>query len=459
MTAPALLDGTPAFGQRNVRLDTLIRLRWLAVFGQTATVLSVGLLLGFPLPMVACLALIAASAILNVALRLRFSSSRRLSEPKTTMLLGFDILQLAGLLYLTGGLFNPFAFLMIAPVMISATALPPQKTVLLASLVLVMATFLAIRHHALPWYAGETLALPLLYVGGVWLALTCSLALMGMFTFRVAEEARQLADALAATELILAREQHLSALDGLAAAAAHELGTPLATIALVSSELERELEANSPHAEDIHLLRTQTDRCREILRKLTTLADEPDGHFDRMSLAQLIEEVVAPTRDFGIEVDVERGKTTPVEPIVARSPAILYGLGNLLENAVDFAEARVTVTAEWSDREVSITIADDGRGFAEAVLDRLGDPYVTSRSSRSAGGGLGLGFFIAKTLLERTGAHLTFSNRRFPGRGAVVKVHWDRDAIDLGRFPATREGHPDRRAAQAAALPNRSATL
>ncbi|WP_018700589.1 ActS/PrrB/RegB family redox-sensitive histidine kinase [Amorphus coralli] len=442
MTAPVLLDGTPAFGQRNVRLDTLIRLRWLAVFGQTVTVLVVAFGFGFPLPLGACMLLIAASAFLNVVLRLRFSSSRRLSEPNTAILLAFDILQLAGLLYLTGGLFNPFAFLMIAPVMISATALPPQKTVLLASLVLVMATLLAIHHFPLPWYPGELLELPLLFVGGVWLALTCSLALMGVFTFRVAEEARQLGDALAATELILAREQHLSALDGLAAAAAHELGTPLATIALVSKELEREIEPSSPHAEDIHLLRSQTDRCREILRKLTTLANEPDGHFDRMSLAQLIEEVVAPTRDFGIEVDVTRGGTTGREPVVARSPAILYGLGNLLENAVDFAESHVTVTAEWSESEVSITIEDDGRGFSETVLDRLGDPYVTSRATRSSGGGLGLGFFIAKTLLERTGAHLAFSNRRPPDRGAVVKVHWDRQAVDLGRLPGTVDGRP-----------------
>ncbi|MDQ0314001.1 ActS/PrrB/RegB family redox-sensitive histidine kinase [Amorphus orientalis] len=442
MTAPMNLDHAPAFGQRNVRLDTLIRLRWLAVGGQTATVLVVGLVFGFPLPVPACFGLIAASALLNVVLRLRFSSSRRLSEPNTAMLLGFDILQLAALLYLTGGLVNPFAFLMIAPVMISATALPPQKTLLLASLVLIAATFLAIHHLPLPWYEGEVLELPLLYIGAVWLALTCSLGLMGVFTFRVADEARQLSDALAATELVLAREQHLSALDGLAAAAAHELGTPLATIALVSKELEREIEAGSPHAEDVRLLRTQTDRCRDILRKLTTLANEPDGHFDRMSLAQLIEEVVAPTRDFGIDVHVLREGSTPDEPIVARSPAILYGLGNLLENAVDFAETDVHVTARWSDDRVTIEIEDDGRGFSETVLDRLGDPYVTSRATRSAGGGLGLGVFIAKTLLERSGARLTFANRRPPKRGACVEAEWERAAIDLSRSPDAGPSFP-----------------
>ncbi|MEW5421251.1 ActS/PrrB/RegB family redox-sensitive histidine kinase [Amorphus sp. 3PC139-8] len=459
MTAPIHLDEAPAFGQRNVRIDTLIRLRWLAVAGQTVTVLVVGEVFDFSLPVLPCFALIMASVALNVVLRLRFSASRRLSEPNTAMLLGFDVIQLAALLYYTGGLVNPFAFLMIAPVVISATALPPQKTMLLASLVVVAATLLAIHHFPLPWYDGEVLAMPLLYVGGVWLALISSLALMGVFTFRVAEEARQLSDALAATELVLAREQHLSALDGLAAAAAHELGTPLATIALVTKELEREIEPDWTHADDIHLLRDQSERCRDILRKLTTLADQPDGHFDRMSLAQLIEEVVAPTRDFGIDVVVRRSGSTPNEPVVARSPAILYGLGNLLENAVDFAEREVTVDAEWTDAEVTISIADDGQGFSEAVLDRLGDPYVTSRVTRSAGGGLGLGVFIAKTLLERSGARLAFANRKYPDRGARVIARWDRPTIDLGRPAGPGESGLDAESASGAALPNRDASL
>src|SRR5918995_1286954 len=271
---------------RRLRLDTLVRLRWLAVIGQSAAVAGVHFGLGFPLPLVPCLAVIAAAAALNLALRLRYPASYRLGEDAATLLLGFDILQLAALLYLTGGLQNPFAMLFLAPVLISATALPPERTLALGCLAVGSASLLALAHKPLPW-AGQAIELPFLYVSGIWAAILLGVAFTGVYAWRVAEEARQLAQALAATELVLAREQHLSQLDGLAAAAAHELGTPLATIALVARELERAGPRDGAMVEDLKLLREQVERCRGILAKLTSLDQDQPGFLETMRLGHL----------------------------------------------------------------------------------------------------------------------------------------------------------------------------
>ncbi|MEA3025928.1 MAG: two-component system, sensor histidine kinase RegB [Alphaproteobacteria bacterium] len=420
--------------RRNVRLDTLLRLRWLAIIGQTIAVLVVYYAVEFPLPIWACLAVIALSAWLNVALRVRFSLTQRLEPQRAAWLLAFDIAELAVLLFLTGGLENPFAFLFLAPVLLSATALPPRITILLGIFAVVCATVLVFAHYPLPWDADDPLELPWIYLLGVWLSILLAIGFIGVYAWQITEESRQIAEALAATELVLAREQHLSQLDGLAAAAAHELGTPLSTISVVVKELERGLEANSPHLDDVRLLREQAQRCRDILAKLTELSTgEP---FDRIPLPALIEEVVAPHRNFGIAIDVALQQDPA--PMGARNPAILYGLGNLLENAVDFAQSRVEITADWSDEDVAVTISDDGPGFAPAVMARIGEPYVRSSKRRrmNAGSettGLGLGFFIAKTLLERSGATVDFENRAFPDRGAVIRLHWARS--DFERLP------------------------
>ena len=416
---------------KNVRLDTLVRLRWLAVFGQFAAVLVVHFGLEFDVPLWPCLAVIALAALLNVALRVGFPHTQWLEPERAAYLLGFDIAELAALLYLTGGLENPFSFLLLGPVLISATALPPRMTLLLGVFAVLCATVLIFFHYQLPWESEEQLQLPETYVVAVWLSILLAIGYIGVYTWQVAEEARQLSDALAATELVLAREQHLSQLDGLAAAAAHELGTPLATITVVVREIERALDAHSPYAEDVKLLREQAQRCREILAKITELpAGEP---FDRVPLSALIEEAVAPHRHFGVAIEVKLPPDRADEPAGARNPAIRYGLGNLIENAVDFANKRVEILAQWTAAEVRITISDDGPGFAPEVLDRIGAPYVTHRRPglRQPGGdeedgafGLGLGFFIAKTLLERSGATLSLKNQMPPLHGATVTIVW-----------------------------------
>jgi len=428
--------------QRNVRLDTLTRLRWLAVIGQTAAVLVVGYGLDFDLPLGACAAVIALSAWLNVALRLRFRLTQRLEPDRAAWLLAFDIGQLTILLFLTGGLQNPFAFMILGPVLISATALPPRMTLVLGIFATICATALLFVHYPLPWASDEPLMLPPLYIMGMWLSILLGIAFIGVYAWLVAEEARLLADAFTATELVLAREQHLSQLDGLAAAAAHELATPLSTIAVVAKELQLALGPDSEHAEDVRLLREQTQRCRDILAKLAELSADTGQPFDRMKVSALIEEVLAPHRNFGVDIDVILPPDRGAEPVGIRNPAILYGLGNLIENAVDFARARVEVAARWTANQVAITIADDGPGFSTEIMDRIGEPYVTTRGVRSTSTdtdpiGLGLGFFIAKTLLERSGATLALANRARPETGAVVRVRWNR--VDFERLPGRPE--------------------
>ena len=412
--------------RRHVRLDTLIRLRWLSVIGQIVAVFVVYVGFEFDLPLWSCLAVTALSAWLNIALRVRFGQTRRIEPERAAWLLAFDIAQLAAMMFLTGGLENPFAFFFLGPVLLSATALPPKHTAMLGAFAMLCATILAFFHYPLPWTGVNRPEFPDDYLLGVWLSILLAIVVIGIYARQIAEEQRQLADAFAATELVLAREQHLSQLDGLAAAAAHALGTPLSTISVVARELEREIGTDPKYADDIRLLREQAQRCRDIMAKLTQLSGEGEP-FDRLPLPALIEEVVAPHRDFGIAIEVSLpSDATP--PLGARNPAILYGLGNLLENAVDFARERVEVAADWDDNEITLIIADDGPGFAPEIMSRIGEPYVRSRRRRrmyaSGDTGLGLGFFIAKTLLERSGAKLIFFTRPSRRRGDVIPIGW-----------------------------------
>jgi two-component system sensor histidine kinase RegB len=294
---------------------------------------------------------------------------------------------------------------------------------------------------------GETLLLPRNYLIGLWIAIVCGTVFSAIYARRIAEEARQMSAALGATEMVLAREQRLSALDGLAAAAAHELGTPLATIALVAKELKREMPGKSPHSEDIELLISQTARCREILARLSNRDQASDEVFGRVKLSAMLEDLVAPLRGSDVEIimscKADNKAAGSPEPVLRRNPAIAYGLGNILENAIDFAATRVSVEASWNKSSLSLVVSDDGPGFDQQIFDRLGDPFVTTRPGYTEAGvaegtheGMGLGLFIAKTLLERSGATVTLSNQRPPARGARIALTWPREAVDIGAMPA-----------------------
>jgi two-component system sensor histidine kinase RegB len=425
--------------RRYIRLDTILRLRWLAVLGQLAAIFIVMQGLEFDVEVIPCLTIIGLSALLNLVLQIAVNPMQRLEPAYAAALLAINIVELAGLLFFTGGLENPFSFLFLAPVLISATALPIRLTIALGVLAVVCASALVFFHSPLPWDSDDPLVLPPIYLFGVWLSIAVAIGVTSLYAFQVAEEARQLSDALAATELVLTREQHLTQLDGLAAAAAHELGTPLSTIFLISRELERAVADNSPLAGDLKTLREQTQRCRDILAKITQLS-ATGAPFDRMPLSTLIEEAVAPHRDFDVAIKVRVAIGVTPEPVGIRNPAILYGVGNILENAVDFARTAVEVNASWNNETVEIVISDDGPGIAPDMLKRIGEPYLSRRRSadepQSEHSGLGLGVFIARTLLERTGAKVSFTNRVFPDHGAVVQIVWPRHRFEAAEMAA-----------------------
>ncbi|MFA5952075.1 MAG: ActS/PrrB/RegB family redox-sensitive histidine kinase [Hyphomicrobium sp.] len=429
--------------ESRLRLQTIVRLRWLGVIGQIFAVCFVYFGLGFDLPIGAALICIAISAWVNVYLAIRHPARHRLSVNIATALLAYDVLQLASLLYLTGGVANPFTMLLVAPVTVSAATLPLGHTIALGVLALAASSFIALYHMPLPWHPVSSLGLPLLYKAGVLAAVGSSMPFLALYVWRLTKEGVQMAAALSATELVLAREQKLHALDGLAAAAAHELGTPLSTITLVTNELDRQMPKDSPHREDILLLRSQAQRCREILQKLTRHPPDEDPLHASLTVAEMLHEGAAP--HFGarapvyIRAQAAASAAGPAarQPVGMRRPGVIYGVSNIIENAVDFAETRVDIVAEWDAVAVNVTISDDGPGFPAEIIENLGEPYVTTRSSgskRRGGGekvaGLGLGFFIAKTLLERSGARLELENHELPRHGAIVRIHWPRHAFE-----------------------------
>jgi two-component system sensor histidine kinase RegB len=415
-----------------VRLRTLIFIRWLAIAGQTAALLFVQFGLGFKLPLAAALAIVASSSWVNLILMIALPSQRLVKEWEAALQLAYDLLQLAALIALTGGVENPFMLLFIAPVAVSAVALRPVVTAALAGLAFLCVGALALWAAPLPWTPGENFTPPPLYLAGLSAAVLVGLGFTSVYAWRVAAEEERLNAALHAVQAVLAREQKLSALGGLAAAAAHELGTPLATIHLVAKEMARGVSPDSPWREDVDLLVSQSERCREILRQLSVRPDENDAVHALLPLPALLEEVVDPHRavaEIVLKIAPMREGDSAPPPVLRRMPEVIYGLGNLVDNAARFARTRVEVTARWSADQIEIIVRDDGPGFAISVLGRLGEPYVSERGREEAPG-MGLGFFIAKTLLERTGAIVDFRNRVPPHVGAVVRAIWPRDAIE-----------------------------
>ncbi len=438
-------------GRSQLRLGTITKLRWIAVIGQAATILFLYSGLGFTFPAGWCLSLVALSAWLNIILRLIYPSSYRLNSSYAALILGFDIWHLTALLYLTGGLQNPFAFLLLVPVTISASTQPPRITIQLGLLAIGCATLLAFYHYPLPWYKGEPPAASSIFILGLWISVVVGIIFMAFYAWRISRETQDMSNALAAAELVLAREQKLSALDGLAAAAAHELGTPLSTIILVAKELRAQCDGKKETADDLELMSSQAERCQEILATLSRKRVDTDLVHGRLSITEMINEAVEPYRSFGKGINIKAAASPDAktqkgreEPVVRRNPGLLYGIGNLVENAVDFSASQVNINASWTGRQVKITISDNGPGFAMEILDQLGEPYISSRhlSSRkkhhnkSPGEkehGLGLGFFIAKTLLERSGASLKLSNFPPPKTGAIITLTWPRSAIEVDK--------------------------
>ncbi len=429
-TLTALPEQRVAFDR--ISLRRLVLIRWVAIAGQAVTLLVVHYAFDFRVPLLRSFAVVGCSVALNLFLTLFRRVATRLGEREAALFLGYDLLQLGFLLYLTGGLQNPFAILILAPVTVAATILSLRPVIALAVFATAIITLLALWHIGLPW-RGDPPAFPPELVLGLWTALVLATVFIGGYTWSVAEEARRLRDAVAATQLALAREQRVSAVGALAAAAAHELGSPLATIAVVARELVRDLPADSPHREDAQLLLSQSERCRQILAQLAHHPDEEGASpYTRLPISALVEAAGALYHDPRVRlIFATTGEPADAEPLVRRSPEIMHGLNNLIQNAVQFARSEVSVTIHWDKNNVTVEVADDGPGFPAHLLGRLGEPYLSTRAGTA--NHMGLGIFIAQSLLERSGAQLTFDN--LAEGGAHVVISWKRANLEAEARP------------------------
>lgn len=418
-----------ASNDKLVRLGTLVLIRWLAIFGQLTTLAVVQIAFDMEGWIYLPLAVVAASVVLNVVLTLRHPPGKSISSGTATLHLGFDLLQLVGLMHLTGGLHNPFAFFFLAPVTVAAATLSLRRTVLLVLFAVLCVTVVAVWHRPLPW-PEQQIVFPRLYLFGTWTALVLGTVFAAFYTWRMAQEARKRAAALSAMQIALAHEQRMTAVGAMAAAVAHEMSTPLGTICLIARDIAEDLPPDSDLKDDVDLLISQSERCRAILTQLGQQRDGGDD--DRVPLATLIEIAADAHRDkssakrIAFHSRVHRNHDQAAPPWVARRAEIIHGIGNFIQNALQFAQARVDIETRWSDDSVSVQVADDGPGFPPHILNYLGEPYLSTR----AGDGLhmGLGVFIAVSLLARTGASVSFSNG--PTGGAMVTVTWPRSKLE-----------------------------
>ena len=434
-----------------VFLRTLTNLRWLAIIGQTIAVFIGVRVINLELSVVYCTLLIFTSFSLNFFSLLSFPNTKRLSENSTLIVLMFDLFQLSSLLYLCGGLTNPFAVLILAPVAISATLLSLVRTTFLSATAVILVSILSYIHIPLKLEDGSFLVLPNILMFGIWVALIITIVFISAYAWRVKKDVTRINQLLLATKLALEREQKLTALGGVVAAAAHELGSPLTTIKLVSSELLEELSTKSKKdstIEDLELIKSQAERCKKILRNMAT---DVTGSSQILSvpIIALVKEACLPFQDRGKQIifslnNLEhRGKKVKEDQIVIRrSSEIIHGLRNIIQNATDFSKKDVFIDISWSSTDIKISIKDDGPGFPEGLISKIGEPFIKSKingslidSSRPEYESMGLGLFIAKTLLERSGATLVFKNYCIkdegnPPSGAEVTSVWKRKVFE-----------------------------
>ena len=409
-----------------LRRSTLVSLRWLAIAGQLVSLAIVHIGLGYEILVFPCLLVIGFSALMNIIIMQSAPLDRRIGNVEVGAQLLFDVVQLSALLFLTGGMNNPFVILLLAPAVVAAKTLNKAVFVSVVIAVTLFSFALLLWHFPLPWAAGSFVQLPRLYQYGTWIALFVGMLFTSSYTWRATAQTRRMTRALAASEAILFQEKKLSALGGLAAAAAHELGTPLATIQITAKEIARNAEQGSELYEDADLLLSQTQRCRNILKNLANHGEDGDVMHDILELPTLLHEITEPFIDNGAEIVT---KLTPPAsglkmPVLQRHPEFVYGLTNIVENASDFAQSKVEVNCTWDHQRISIEVVDDGLGFDPSVLGKIGEPYISYRPSKmSKAGGLGLGVFIAKTLIERMGGRVEFKNCA-KGTGAHVQLCW-----------------------------------
>ena len=407
-----------------IRAKTLINLRWIAVLGQIITCLVVEYFFGFQLPWLEILLTILALIISNLALYPRYSSNNRLSETATTVVIAADILQLALLIFFTGGLSNPFVVLFITPIAITVTSLPIRSTSILIFLTIIFLTILGSFNYPLESNMLD-LSVPPIFILGMWVSLFVTILFLTFYAGGLTDESRKISAALKVAENLLVKEKNLSSLDGLAAAAAHHLGTPLGTISLIANELKNDESINENAKKDLMILSEEVDKCKKILGSLGEKPSSDDDLITKIELQALLEELceLIKVKEIKFSINFKDNDPGMKEILLRRRSELLLGLSNIIENAADFASTTVELNVSKSGKFINLEINDDGKGFSNSILSRIGDPYVSSRSKSSNNGdGLGLGFFISKTLLERLNISVQAYNKVHPEYGAVVLI-------------------------------------
>ncbi len=411
--------------EENLNLDkkTLVFLRWIAILGQLFSINLVYFYLDLNFPVLLCHIVVFVGLLTNIYLQFGLKATL-LKDLYSSSFLMYDILQLSVLLFLTGGIFNPFAILLIVPTIVSSTFLSMGSTIILGTSTIFLLFVLTFFNMPLPGMEEYVLSFPNYYVTGILISLIIGLIFLSYFGIRFAGETKKRSDALNKLQQILAKEYELESLGGQAAAAAHSLGTPLATISVVSKELRKEVGDNSKLTKDIDLLISQTKRCSEILKNISQKKIISDEFLSSMTFEDLIEEILKSFRESSeksIELDTDKD-TNKID--IKKNPELVYGLRNFIGNAVKFANQEILVSVVSDNINLYILIEDDGPGFPEDIIQALGEPYIKSRSKiYQNNAGLGLGTFLGKTLLERQSAIISFENGGSLD-GALVKIKW-----------------------------------
>ena len=410
--------------KENLNLDrkTLVTLRWIALIGQFAAINIVFFILGLDFPIHATYIIILIGILTNIYLQYRIKATQ-LKDLYSSLFLIFDLFQLGLLLYLTGGIHNPFTFLLIIPAIVSSTFLSMGTTIILGLLTLAVLILITFFHLPLPG-TEEPLKFPEYYLIGIIISISIGLIFLSYFGIRFSGETKKRSEALNELQQTLSKEYELESLGGQAAAAAHSLGTPLATITVVAKELRKEIGESSRHTKDLDLLISQTKRCSEILKQISKKEITEDKFFSFTEFDILLSEIIESfkeTSDKNIELySSENNNSCKIK----RSPEIIYGLRNFIGNAIKFAKQNINISLKSNKYLVNILIEDDGPGFPDDIIKILGEPYIKSKSEEiSSKSGTGLGTFLGKTLLERKGANLDFGKSE-KLQGAKVNISW-----------------------------------
>ena len=411
--------------KENLNLDknTLTILRYIAIFGQFIAINIVFFYLNLSFPIVESYVVIFLGLLTNLFLQFKVKVNQ-LKDSHASLFLLYDLLQLSMLLYLTGGILNPFSILLIIPAIVSSTFLSMGTTIILGLITSSLLFVLTYIYLPLPGMNADIFNFPNFYKLGTLVSILIGLMFLSYFGIRFAGESKKRSEALNKLQEVISKEYELESLGGQAAAAAHSLGTPLATISVVAKELKKEIGDNKEISKDIDLLVSQSKRCSEILKQISKKQIEEDSFLSLIKLEDLLEEIINSfneTSSKNIELYVEKDQN---KINIQRSPEIIYGLRNFIGNAVKFSKSKVKLDLKSDDEIIEIRINDDGPGIPEDIINKIGEPYIKSKSKElSANSGLGLGTFLGKTLLERQNAKLLFKRNSDLG-GALVVISW-----------------------------------